>query len=70
MERFEIRKEFFATEGMIIVSVLGIIGLVMVRFSGIFDVMNYDMLYDCVAKNGLMIIFGAFFFVPDTTIGA
>ena len=34
----------------------------MVLLSGIFDVKNSNMLYDCISKNGLMVIFGAFFF--------
>lgn len=62
-KRKEIRKEYFFNSGLIVISVLGLIGVLMIYYSGLFNIKNYEMLYDCIAKNGIMIIFGSFFFI-------
>ena len=62
-ERKKIRKKHFATGGLIVISILGIIGMLMTYFSGLFDVNSLNMLYDCIYKNGIMILFGSFFFI-------
>ena len=60
--RKRIRNNYFSTGGLIIITILGIIGLLMVYFCGIFDIEDSNMLYECISKNGMMIIFGVFFF--------
>ena len=62
LKKKEIRQNNFSTGGMVIVSGLGIVGLLMIYFSGIFDVEDTNAIYECVSKNGMMIIFGSFFF--------
>ena len=60
-KRKEIRKEYFPREGIIIVTFLCVIGIFMVKYSGVLYVENYDMLYNCIAKNGILVIGGSFF---------
>ena len=60
-KRKEIRKSNFPREGIIIVSILCIAGILMVYYSGIMNVKDWNMLYDCISKNGMQIIFGIFF---------
>lgn len=62
LKRKEIRQQYFSTGGLIIVSVLGAIGLLMTYFSGMFDIKDSNMLYECISRNGILIIFGIFFF--------
>ena len=54
--RKKIRNNYFSTGGLIIITVLGTIGLLMAYFSGIFDIEDSNMLYECISKNGMMII--------------
>lgn len=61
-KRKEIRLQYFSTGGMIVVSILGIVGFLMVYFSGIFEAKSMEMIYKCIFRNGMLIIFGAFFF--------
>jgi len=58
----EIRKLYFSTGGLVVVSILGSFGLLLVFLSGILEIENYKILYDCISRNGMMIIFGLFFF--------
>lgn len=67
-KRKEIRKKHFATGGLIIVSILGFIGMLLVFFTGIFNVKNINMLYDCLLHNGVFIIFGVFFFIVSVYV--
>lgn len=60
--RREIRRAYFSMDGLVFITILGIIGILMIYFSDIFIVKDLNMLYECVSKNGIMIIFGAFFF--------
>ena len=62
LKKEEIRKSYFPTGGLIIISILGIAGLLMTYFSGIFAIEDSNMLYECISKNGMLIIFGVFFF--------
>lgn len=62
LKRKEIRERHFQTGGMIVLTILGLVGAMLVFFSGIFNVRTIDMLYECVSQNGIMIIFGLFFF--------
>ena len=61
--RKQIRENYFATGGLIIITILGLIGFVFILLSGIFSVVNFDMLYQCIASNGMILIFGLFFFI-------
>lgn len=63
IKRKEIRQRHFATGGLIIVSILGCVGMLLIFLSGIFNIKNLSMLYVCVSENGIMIIFGLFFFI-------
>jgi len=62
LKRKEIRKNHFPTGGLIVISILGIIGLLMIYFSGIFSIRDLNMLCECISKNGISVIFGSFFF--------
>lgn len=62
LKRKEIRQENFPIWGWIIISIFGAFGLLMIYLSGIFTVKDSNMLYECISKNGMMIIFGLFFF--------
>ena len=62
LKKKEIRKSYFSTGGLIIISILGTAGLLMTYFSGIFAIEDSNMLYECISKNGMLIIFGVFFF--------
>lgn len=62
LKKKEIRKGYFPTGGLIIISILGTAGLLMTYFSGIFAIEDSNMLYECISKNGMLIIFGVFFF--------
>lgn len=62
LKRKEIRQQHFSTGSLIIISILGTIGLLMIYFSGIFVIEDMNMLYECISKNGMMLIFGMFFF--------
>ena len=62
LKRKEIRQSYFPTIGLFIISILGIAGLLMIYISGIFVVKDLNMLYVCIAKNGLSLILGTFFF--------
>ena len=61
LNKDDIRRKHYPTGGLFIVIFLGVVGLVLVLMSGILEVRNYDMLYECVAKNGMAIIVGLFF---------
>lgn len=60
--RKEIRRKYFSTGGLFVISILGIIGILMIYFSDIFTIKDLNMLYECVSRNGIMIIFGMFLF--------
>ena len=60
-KRKEIRKNNFPREGILIVCVLCLIGILLIYYSGILHVKDWNMLYDCISKNGMQIIFGIFF---------
>lgn len=62
LKKKEIRKSYFPTGGLIIISILGTAGLLMTYSSGIFAIEDSNMLYECISKNGMFIIFGVFFF--------
>jgi hypothetical protein len=62
LKKKEIRKSYFSIDGLIIISILGTAGLLMIYFSGIFAIEDSNMLYECISKNGMLIIFGVFFF--------
>lgn len=51
----------FSIMGMIIITLLGIGGGLAIYYSGIFNAVTKELLYDCIAQNGFMIIFGGFF---------
>ena len=51
----------FPWQAMLIVSCLGLIGILMLFISGCFNIKNYDELYMCFSDYGLAIIFGMFF---------
>lgn len=59
----ELKERYFSTGGLIIISILGIAGILFIVFSGIFSINSTDTLYKCIAQNGIMIIFGSFFFL-------
>lgn len=57
-------SEFFSTIGaLLFVIVLGGFGLMMLHHSGVFNVRDVDMLYECVFKDGDSLIFGIFLFL-------
>lgn len=62
LKRKEIRQQYFPTGGLIIICVLGAFGLLMVYFSGMFDIKDSNMLYECISRNGILIILGMLFF--------
>ena len=62
LKRKEIRQAHFPIGGLIIISFLGCAGIFLLFYSGILGTKNLDMLYECIYKNGLIIIFGLFFF--------
>ena len=43
-----IRKQYFSNKALIVISILGIIGLLMLYFSNIFNVRTLNMLYICI----------------------
>lgn len=51
----------FSIMGMISITLLGIGGGLAIYYSGIFNAVTKELLYDCIAQNGFMIIFGGFF---------
>ena len=59
----EIRKAHFSSGAMTIISILGLVGLVFVIISGIFNVSDYETFIKCISDNGIQIIFGTFFFL-------
>ena len=59
----QIRQAYFSTGGMIVISILGIVGLFLFLFSGILNIYDYESFYNCFSKNGMTIIFGGFFIV-------
>jgi len=63
IKRKMIRKIHFPTVGLIIIIGLGVFGALFVFLSGIFNIQSTNMLYECICKNGMMIIFGVFFFL-------
>ena len=60
-KRRRIRKKYFSIPGLIIINILGFVGIVLIYFSGIFNVENLNMAYDYYVC-GIMIILGLFFF--------
>lgn len=61
--RKQIREKYFATGGLLIVTILGLFGFAFIILSGIFRVASFDMLYKCIASNGMILIIGLFFFI-------
>lgn len=61
--RKEIRKKYFSSSGMIIVTFLGIMGFLMVYFPWKEIMDTEPSIYDGISKHGIMIIFGSFFFL-------
>lgn len=51
----------YSWQGMVIVTILGMMGVLMVYFTGIFSVYDYNSFLDCINEYGMLIIFGAFF---------
>lgn len=58
----EIRKQYFSTPALLAVTFLGGMGLLFCYVSGLFEVRNFDMLYECIYEEGIAVIFGIFFF--------
>lgn len=58
----KIRKQYFSTPALLVVTFLGGMGLLFCYISGLFEVRNLNMLYECIYKEGLAVIFGSFFF--------
>ena len=61
--RKQIREKYFATGGLIIVTILGGFGLFFMYMAGIFEVTDFNMLYSCIYNEGVAVIFGLFFFI-------
>lgn len=57
----EIRHNLYSTPGLAIVTTLGLIGLFLCLFSLYPAYQDINNLYNCIAANGMVIIFGAFF---------
>ncbi len=62
IEKDEIKRQYYSSGSLIIISILGFVGILLIYYSGIFSIKDMNLLYDCISKNGAMIIFGAFFF--------
>ena len=58
----KIRKQYFSTPALLVVTFLGGMGLLFCYISGLFEVRNLNMLYECIYEEGLAVIFGCFFF--------
>jgi len=61
--RKRLLKQYFNSSGLLIMSLLGIVGLIMIYYSKVFTVYDKTTLIECLSKNGIMIIFGLFFFI-------
>lgn len=64
-QKEKIRKEHFATGGMVVITILGIVGLffVIISISGIFYVRSTEMLYKYLSRTISVIIIGSIFFL-------
>ena len=56
------REKYFATGGLIVVSILGIAGILMIYFSGIFNIFNSNISSDGQPINLMLVIMGGFFY--------
>ena len=54
-------KEHYPLGGMIIVTVLTLIGLLLLYISGVFTIKSFDDFYNVIYKNAMIIIFSGFF---------
>lgn len=61
MSKEELRKKYFSTGGMVILTLLGIVGLILFFSSGILNAKSWEMVYECLKNNGVIIVFGLFF---------
>ncbi|MBR3049101.1 MAG: hypothetical protein IKG58_00885 [Bacilli bacterium] len=59
--RKEIRKKKFPISGLLIITFLGMAGIVFLILSGIFQVKTLNDLYQCILKNGVIIVVGTLF---------
>ena len=62
-QREALRRSDFSTAGMVVISILGGLGLIFIIMSGIFNIKSTEMFYECILKNGILVIFGLFFFI-------
>ena len=63
LKRAKIRKKYFSTMGLILMSIFGIGSILMLFYSNIFEVRNLDMLYTTISKYGILIIICILFLV-------
>ena len=61
-KRKQIRAAYFPSLGLLIMSILGLIGFAMLYSTKIFKVNNLTMFFDCISKYGMELIMGSFFF--------
>ena len=57
----EIRQNHYPIPGMIIVSILGILGLVVLYLTKCFEIVDYNTFYQVIEKNGMPVIMSLFF---------
>lgn len=68
LKRTKIRKKYFSTLGLLLISILGIGSILMLYYLNIFEVRNLDMLYTYISKYGILIILCIFFFVTSVYV--
>lgn len=65
LKRTEIRKKYFSNLGLILISILCISSILMLLYSNIYKVRNFDMLYTCMSKYGMLLILSIFFLISS-----
>lgn len=61
LKRKEIMQQYLSPEGIAAMSSLGGLGFLFMYISGLFDVKDLNMLYECIYNNSMLIIVGLLF---------
>lgn len=66
--RKQLKKKYFPSDGLFIMSILGIFGLIILSTSGIFKIAVTEDFYKQLCSSGVIVIFGLFFVISATIL--
>lgn len=59
--KMEIISKEIPAQGLLLITILGIIAVVFLSILGVFDIKSFEMFYNCICKYGAELIYCTFF---------